>query len=191
VKIGSEDKTKVRVMLGALAVAALIGFYNLLSSSSSAAAPSAAPAAASTTAQKRSDPEDSLDPTIHLHELRASQSVTYQGSGRNIFRMEQIVIPDVAHSVRPPLQPPYVPPIIETGKLQPANPITIKFYGFASRPGEQKRVFISDGGEHFVAREGQIIDRRYKIVHISDASLIVEDVLNNTKHDVLLTSGPN
>jgi hypothetical protein len=180
-------------MLGALAVAALIGLYNLLSSSSSAAAPSAVPTAASTTAQKKSGPEDSLDPTIHLQELRASQSVTYQGSGRNIFRMEQIVIPPVDKNVRTQQSGnDYHPPFpIEKQTLPPANPITIKFYGFASRPGEQKRVFISDGGEHFVAREGQIIDRRYKIVHISDASLIVEDVLNNTKHDVLLTSGPN
>jgi hypothetical protein len=185
VKIGAEDKTKVRVMVAVLAVAALVILYNVLGSSSSAAAPQSDP---TQSAAKKPAPDNSLDPTIRLEILRASQSVTYRDGGRNIFRMEEPKIIQPIGPVRPtdhgtqtklPPNPDYVPP-----------DIPLKFYGFASNPGEPKRIFLWDAGSVFIAREGDIIDRRYKVVQISNASVMIEDVLTNFRKPIALTSQP-
>jgi hypothetical protein len=64
----------------------------------------------------------------------------------------------------------------------------LKFFGFASRPGEPKKVFLSEGDEVFVAKEGDIVDRRYKIVQINNTSVMVEDVLNNNRQPIPLTA---
>jgi hypothetical protein len=63
----------------------------------------------------------------------------------------------------------------------------LKFFGFANRSGEAKKIFLSDGDEVFVAKEGDIVNRRYKIVQISNTSVLVEDVLNNNRQPVPLT----
>jgi len=39
----------------------------------------------------------------------------------------------------------------------------------------------------FIALEGQIVDRRYKVVHINPASVEIEDVLNNNRQTIPLT----
>ncbi len=182
-KIGAEDKTKVRVMVAVVALAALVLLYNLVGSSSSAAGPQADQ---SQPAAKKPAPDNSLDPTIRLEILRASQSVTYHDGGRNIFRMEEPVIPHPDFPPRPrpgpgpspgPQPPGYTPP-----------DIPLKFYGFASNPGEPKRIFLWDAGSVFIAREGDIIDRRYKVVQISNASVMIEDVLTNFRKPIPLTA---
>jgi hypothetical protein len=39
-----------------------------------------------------------------------------------------------------------------------------------------------------VAKEGDIVDRRYKIVQINNTSVMVEDVLNNNRQPIPLTA---
>jgi hypothetical protein len=61
----------------------------------------------------------------------------------------------------------------------PPPPIPLKFYGFANRIDGNKRIFLSKGEDIFVAKEGDIVDRRYKVVHIGTNSVEVQDVLTN------------
>src|SRR5436190_1680073 len=70
-----------------------------------------------------------------------------------------------------------------------APPITLKFFGFANKPGEPKRVFLSQGDDVFIAAEGDIVDRRYKVLRISPMAVEVEDVLNNNRQSIPLTQG--
>jgi hypothetical protein len=65
----------------------------------------------------------------------------------------------------------------------------LKFFGFASKPGETKKVFLSQGEDVFIAAEGDIIDRRYKILRITPLSVEVEDVLTNNRQSIPLTQG--
>jgi hypothetical protein len=51
--------------------------------------------------------------------------------------------------------------------IPPPPPINLKFFGFANRPGETKKVFLSQGEDIFIAGEGDIVDRRYRVLHIS------------------------
>jgi hypothetical protein len=63
----------------------------------------------------------------------------------------------------------------------------VKFYGFASKPGEPKRVFLADEGEVFVAKQGDIVERKYKVVQINNTNVLIEDVLNSNRQQVPLT----
>src|SRR5579863_4839646 len=125
----------------------------------------------------------SIDPSLRYEWLKASEDTKYEGNGRNIF-LAQAEIPKPngngtsdgkkVEPAGPPLPPP--PP-----------PINLKFYGFASRPGEAKKVFLSEGEDVFIASEGEIVDRRYKVLHISPVSLEIEDVLSNNRQMIPLT----
>ncbi len=130
----------------------------------------------------------SLDPRLRLDLLAAAEKTTYAGSGRNIFRPEaDPVIPKpVAPAMRPPTpviaQPSGPPP------PPPPPPINLKFFGFATSAGFPKKIFLSEGEDIFVAGEGDIVNRRYKIVHIGDNAVEVEDMLNNRRQSLPLTS---
>src|SRR5205823_1087227 len=186
--------------MGVLLVIALPVGYRFLDSmgwlgdsvtTSASARPSQPPAAASPNQKKGIVPrvrESTLDPTLRTDILAASQRVEYEGGKRNIFRMEAppppppTPMPTPIQTVRPQDTGPPPPP--------PPPPITLKFFGFANRAGETKKVFLSDGDEVFVAKEGDIVNRRYKIVQINNTSVMVEDVLNNNRQPVPLTTGP-
>ena len=71
----------------------------------------------------------------------------------------------------------------------PPPPINLKFFGFASKPGEPKKIFLSQGEVVFIAAEGDIVDRRYRVLHISPGAVDIEDVLNNNKQSIPLTLG--
>jgi hypothetical protein len=123
----------------------------------------------------------SLDPTLRYDWLKASEDTKYSGAGRNIFRAE-VEIPKPIVSVQKHVVPvPQGPP--------PPPPINLKFFGFANKPGEPKRIFLSQGEDVFIAGEGDIVDRRYKILHITPVSVEVEDVLNNNRQSIPLTQG--
>jgi len=191
VKIGAENKKQVRWMIVLLALALLVGIYNLVdfgTSSAASPAPASSTQVAQTTKKSSSSSQladSTLDPRFHWPELTASQNIKYQAGGRNIFTMEEVKIEKTVSPVRPPIGPelpptPTPPP--------PPPPIPLKFYGFASKSNEPKRIFLADEGEVFVARQGDIVERKYKIVQINNTSVIIEDVLNSNRQTIQLTA---
>jgi hypothetical protein len=196
VKVGAENRTKLiaAVVLMALAVI-LVGRWMFSSGGESpAAANSPANVAAPTTlspapkarvrGRKVNNASRSLDPSLRYDWLKASEDTKYEGRGRNIFRA-QIDMPRPEKNgstdhVQPPPQPTGPPP---------PPPINLKFFGFASKPGEPKKIFLSQGEDVFIAGEGEIVDRRYRILRISPMSVEVEDVLNNNHQSIPLTQG--
>jgi len=185
VKIGAENKKEVRWMIALVIVAVLVGIYNFRDLMTSSAAPPSASTAATTT-QKKGPPivDSTLDPRLRLDLLAASQNRKYE-AGRNIFTMQEIKIDQPIAKVRQPMGPdpePTPPP------PPPPPPINLKFYGFASKPGEPKKIFLADEGEVFVARQGDIVERKYKVVQINNTSVIIEDVLNNNRQPIPLTA---
>ena len=127
---------------------------------------------------------NSIDPTLRFDWLKTSEDTKYEGNGRNIF-LAQAEIPtpvapghtDADKAAEGPQAPP------------PPPPINLKFYGFASKPGEPKKIFLSQGEDVFIATEGQVIDRRYKVLRISPMSVEIEDMLNNNRQSIPLTQG--
>lgn len=171
-------------MIGLLAVALIVGIYNFADFGTSSAAP---PATSTAAGQRKAPPvtDSSLDPRLRLDILAASQSKKYEAGGRNIFRMEEKPIEKTIANVREPAGPPAPPTPTPT---PPPPPITLKFYGFASKANEPKRIFLADEGEVFVARQGDIVERKYKVIQINNNSVIIEDVLNNNRQPIPLTA---
>ncbi len=188
-QLGTESRNKTIAAIVLLVVAlALVGRWILSSSggtpvaASARATPAAATAATPRVSKKETVPARSLDPTLRYDWLRASEDTKYRGSGRNIFRAEVEIPKVIATPVKdqhpgPPPGPP------------PPPPITLKFFGFSNKPGEPRKAFLSQGDDVFIAKEGEIIDRRYKVLHITPVSVEVEDVLNNNRQSIPLTQG--
>jgi hypothetical protein len=194
VKIGNENRTKLIVAVSLMVLALVLVGRMLFSSgdTSSAAATSPVSSAAVPTrvvhvrpgAQKKAKVARSLDPTLRYDWLKASEDTEYQGKGRNIFRAQaeipQPIVPPVTPNPDDPSGPSPPPP---------PPPINIKFFGFANKPGESKKIFLSQGEDVFIAVEGDIVDRRYKVLVISPMSVEIEDVLTNNRQSIPLTQG--
>jgi hypothetical protein len=52
-----------------------------------------------------------------------------------------------------------------------------------------KRIFLAQGEDVFIAREGDIVDRRYKVVRISGTAVEILDVLSNNRQSIPLNQG--
>jgi hypothetical protein len=177
----------VRLMIVLLVVLALVGIYNFVDFGTSSAA---SPATSSPSQPKKSGTaqlaDNTLDPRIHIDALAASQKIKYESGGRNIFRMEEPKIEAVAGPVRREPMGPEPPPT--PTPTPPPPPIPLKFYGFASKPNEQKKIFLDHDGEVYVVRQGDIVERKYKVLQINNTNVIIEDVLNNNKETIQLTA---
>jgi hypothetical protein len=201
-KLGAENSKKT-LAAGVLLIIALLLFIRMLAGGSSsgngAAASSAVPQLVPTvarrsparragrTAEKSAGPvTPSLDPRLHLALLNETESLDYTGKGRNIFKAQMDepiptpVAPAMVESQKPiGPEPPPPPP--------PPPPINLKFFGFVSGSGA-KRVFLSQGDDVFVASEGDIVQRRYKIMKINSGNVEVLDVLSNNRQTIPLTA---
>lgn len=205
-KLGTENR-KETIVAGVLAVLLLaVVVYEFMPSSSTIASTGtpattatgfdvppkspARPAAkrGSGPPAKKERPAQSLDPTLNLKQLAYTEQIKYEGSGRNVFISQpDPVIPTVASNGTTDHKetPLYTPP-----PAAAPPPIPLKFFGFASKPGEPKKVFLIKGEDTFVAGEGEIIDRRYKIVKISPTSVEIQDVVGSgPPQSIPLTQG--
>jgi hypothetical protein len=58
----------------------------------------------------------------------------------------------------------------------PPPPITLKYYGFTSPSGAAaKTAFFLDGDDILIAKEGDTLKKRYKVVRIGVNSVVMED----------------
>jgi hypothetical protein len=199
-KLGTENKTKTILAIVLAVVAVAVVAYQFMGSSENSAPPpntassvrtepatsSPAPGTRRTTTATRGKPgpllAQTLDPTLRFDLLKSSEDMTYKGSGRDIFRSEAPPPPPMPKPVVDPTKVVHTPP--------PPPPINLKLYGYAQRKnGEAKKIFLSSGDDIFVAKEGDIVNRRYKILKINNNSVDVEDVLTNNRQTLYLTQG--
>jgi hypothetical protein len=197
VKLGAENKKQVTALavLGGLALLTMAYQFWPSSASTASTTTQSAPAAAAKPATRRTSSgrivpivEPRLDPTLDLTLLAQSEDIKYAGNGRNIFVAGSLpVIPSPSRNGTRGDKPQanvYVP-----AGPPPPPPINLKFFGFANKPGEARRVFLVQGEDVFIAGEGDIVDRRYRVVHITNTAVEMEDVLNNNKQSIPLTPG--
>lgn len=188
-KIGAENKRKVIAMAVLLAIAlplTVYSFRGMFGGSSAGRPPSSRGATPQPgkTGLSASMQDPSQDPRLRTDIWEASRKIQYE-PGRDIFHMKALPTPTPIVAVRvTPTPPPGPTP------TPPPPPIPLKYYGFASKPGEPKKVFLAaDQGDQrvFVAGQGDIVDRRYRLIQIQPSSVIMEDVLTNNRQPIPLT----
>lgn len=159
-------------------------------------------------AKNRPDPMK-VDPTLRLDLVARLQNVTIEGGHRSLFDFSAAApstpAPKVevgpakaapppkkgylARAMGPETRPPDPPKPVAPPK-PPPPPIPLKFYGFSSPRFGAKRAFFREGDDIFVAGEGELIKRRYKVVRIGVNSVIVEDTEHKHQQTLPLEEPP-
>lgn len=204
---GSEDRKKLIAICGFAVLAVGVLYYELYTPGTSATTaptpvvttvPGTGPATARTVGSTSGasgktigTTAAALDPTLHMEPMRRAESISYQGTGRNIFSgisVPTVVIPKPIAPARPrtaqnlPPPPPPGPP--------PPPPIDLKFSGyFAAGDGSgEHQVILVHGDDVVLAHAGDVVLRRYRIVSVSANSIQVEDMSNNNKQLIPLSN---
>lgn len=195
----NADTQKKAMAVGAFIVlAALILYYQLRDDSP---APRAAQTAAATVTSKQpaakpgsktgSDAKNpgttsaQLDPTLQMGPMLVTEKLVYSGSGRNIFSTASVPleIPKPIAPVRPKVVAPvYTPP----PGPPPPPPINLKFFGTATAANGKRQAFLLHGEDVFLASDGDIVQRRYRVITVSANSVLVEDMSYNNRQTLPL-----
>lgn len=133
-----------------------------------------------------------IDPKLRLDLLARVQAVELGPAERNLFQFGAAAAPALPKEPGPIV--PKTPAQIRAEQAAaaaangpplppPPPPIPLKYYGYtAQRVDGHKRAFFLDGDDIFVAAEGEVVKRRYKVVRIGVNSAVVEDTqFNNTQ----------
>jgi len=198
-RLGSENKRQVYMLIGLLAVLFIFGGYRIYlmfggSASNTLPPPAVAqyktiPGSTGPDAQKLSN--NGIDPTLHLERLALNESVEYSGTGRNIFSAQSAPV------IEPPVKSarndtPEV--VVPTGPPPPPAPpkIDLKYFGYAQAKDKSIKAFLVHGEDIFMAKAGEIVDHRYKVGNISPGSVQITDLAyNNTQTVPLSAQAPN
>jgi hypothetical protein len=138
-----------------------------------------------------------LDPTLRLDLLAKVQAIEPVGGARSLFAFSTAPPPPtpeglkagpIIHPKQAMIGPPPPPAPAPVPPPPPPPPITLKFYGYsAPRADGQKRAFFLDGDDIFVASEGELIKKRYRVVQIGVNSVVMEDTqFKNNRQTLIL-----
>jgi len=191
----TPDQQKKGAVIGAFVLlAGGILYYELWDDSPAPVAPAAvsapanvAPAAKTGSAAKNLGTTSAqLDPTLRMEAMLVTESLAYSGNGRNIFSASSapVDIPQPKFSARPKPGPPPPPP--PPPGPPPPPPIDLKFFGTATGPDGKRQAFLLRGDDVFLASDGEIVQRKYKVISVSANSILVEDLANNNRQTLPL-----
>lgn len=129
--------------------------------------------------EERIDPA-TVDPTLRLDLLAKVQQAELAGPGRNVFQFGQAPPKPLPPEPKVPLSKPPVaiapPAPPKPAGPPPPPPISLRYYGFSSVPGSStKTAFFLDGEDILVAKEGETLKRRYRVLRIGATSVVMED----------------
>ena len=160
---------------------------------SRASQPPATPggAAPGVQAQKLASASSNLDPTLDQVAMLRTENLVYSGIGRNIFSAvytppppPMAKLPSVSARPSLPAPPVYTGP----PPPPPLPPIALKFFGTATRPNGSRQAFLLSGDDVYLASQGDIVARKYKIAAINPNSISVTDLTNNNTQTLPLLS---
>jgi len=176
-KTGEKKKVATMAVLLVIATALVVHSLQTFQAPSPAVNNSAAGARRSSkekTGRSR-ESQQTGDSELNNNALMAAGQSSYTGGKRNIFRMVEPDRKQVDHkdtatgSDKPQTEVPH-PPVIN-----------LRFYGYSIRPGEPTKAFLAEGEDFFVGKESDIVNRRYRLLRITNNSVLVEDALDNIK----------
>lgn len=129
-------------------------------------------------AKRMASTSSSLDPTLDESAMLRTESLVYSGTGRNIFSTISAPAMEIPKNV-PKARPGVVLPVMPAMPVgpPPPPPINIKYFGTAVRLNGRRQAFLLQGEDVYLASEGDIVARKYRIVSIGAMNIQVEDLV--------------
>jgi hypothetical protein len=195
-RVGAESKPKLYAAIGLGAIVLIIAIFQipkffggstpapvapptLIASTPTPSAPSDVTGSAAATGATAYPHEaiqlpsaSALDPTLHPELMAQAEDTTYSGNGRNIFSPNSVAPTPVAIEKPKDFRP---APVVPQGPPPPPT-IDLKFYGYSSKDGGNRQIFLLHGDDIFLAHQGDVVDRRYRVVAIRPFSVEIEDI---------------
>lgn len=132
---------------------------------------------------------ENLDPTLHPEWMAGAESLEYTGDGRNIFSMNSVPAPRKIEQVKGPVRPNGNANVAQGPPRPPAPPpIDLTFFGYEAANGARQAFLLHDQ-DVYIAKEGDVVDHHYKILHINPMSIEVTDLLYNNTQTLPLVQG--
>ncbi len=155
------------LILAALVVVFVAVNFRYFGGSTTSSAPASNPAAPA----RPGKPESRIpDADLRLQSLEPSVRAAIGEIGRNIFEYGHRPAPEGTVAKVKPVDPGPEPP------PPPPKP-PVRFYGFAEGSASgNRRVFLTDGEGVFVAKQGDVILRRYRLTRIGNDSIDIEEI---------------
>jgi len=129
------------------------------------------------------EPMKLRDPALRLNLIERARELEYAGTHRNIF------------SATPP-PPPLPKEPVFIAPAQPATPVPevpaalvvpFKFYGIVTDPKTgHRRACFTNGEDIFIVAEGGIVQARFRVLKIGNASADIEEVTSGRRATVPL-----
>jgi hypothetical protein len=171
---GTQERKKLLILAALVVVAAGVALHNFFPSSLRLPGSHSVPHAGAAMTN--------VDPRLHLDALERLRDIRYAGDGRDLFKMgaapEKASVTAAAATARaraqhqaampPPMPRPMGPP--------PPPPVPLKAFGYATQPGQPKKVFLVDGDEVYVAEQGGLVEKRYQVLNIQPTTVLVKDL---------------
>ena len=190
IRLGTEDKKKRWIAMISVSLA-LTWFAHTLwqletgpslppppaATESTAPAPAASNHVSGETGRSAQHVESatSLDPTLHPEWMAMAENTVYSGTSRNIFSKDSLP-PAQEMAIEKPIASARTNGALAPSGPPPPPPIDLKFYGFAKQQNGRQLVFLMHGEDIFIAGVGDIVNGRYKVIQITDNSVVVEDL---------------
>lgn len=218
IRLGTENKRQVYIVVALFVLIVGIGAWELLGSSGSSSTPPPRPVAvprpipaerapaaganrpALASAAQLSGGQEAqklnntgLDPSLHFAKLALSEDVEYAGTGRNIFSAESapVKIETPAKSAREEQAAAVASAAAAPPEVPKPPAIELKYFGYTQTKDRTLQAFLVHGDDIFLAKTGEIVNHRYKVGAISQANIQVTDLAyNNTQSLPLVSSSP-
>jgi hypothetical protein len=140
-----------------------------------------------------------VDPRIRQDLLAKVRAIPMEGGSRSLFEFSKPPEPPApkVEAIKPTAPVVVPPPVTKVVTLPPPpgppppTPIPFKYYGYAGKTTDgQLEGFFREGdastGDIFPAREGETLEKRYKIIRIGIKSATVEDTTNHNQQTLPL-----
>jgi len=160
-----SDRNKLIVLLVLIVVFVAVNLRNTI-----------APAATSVVSGRR--PQAGAKPGSRIPDaevvdaaIDASAPSAVAEAKRNIFQYGQLARPVAQRRTLTPEPVEVAPPRPEPPKAP------VRFFGFARQSaGGARRVFLTNGEETFIAREGDVFMQRYRVARVGNDNVEIEEI---------------